>query len=155
MVNRRTLEIVTAALTGAFGIAIMVSSLHAGVGWTARGMDSGTFPFLAAFLIAAGSAYNIVKAFAFAGPVMLDREGARKLAGMFVPACLFVAAIPFAGLHIAAAAYIFGMVAFHKKGGIVRAIVFAIVTPIALYATFDYAFQVPLPMGMLGNALGF
>ena len=155
MINRRTLEITTAALTGAFGLAIMVSSIHAGIGWTPRGVDSGTFPFLAAVLIVGGSAYNMVKAFAFAGPVMLDGQGARKLAGMFVPACLFVAAIPLAGLHVAAAGYIFGMIAFHKKGGLLRAIVFAIVTPVALYATFDWGFQVPLPMGLLGKALGF
>ena len=155
MVNRRALEIVTAALTGAFGIAIMVSSLYAGIGWTPRGVASGTFPFIAAILILAGSVYNAVKAFAVAGPVVLDGAGARKLAGMFVPAALFVAAIPLAGLHVSAAAYVFGMVAFHKKGGLVRAVALAVITPVALYGIFDYAFQVPLPKGLLGAALGF
>ena len=155
MVHRRTLEIVTAALTGAFGIAIMVSSLQAGIGWTPRGVASGTFPFIGAIIIVAASLYNAAKAFAFAGPVVLDGAGARKLAGMFVPAALFVAAIPLAGLHVSAGAYIFGMVAIHKKGGLVRAIALAIITPIALYGIFDYSFQVPLPKGMLGAALGF
>lgn len=155
MVNRRTLEIVTAALTGAFGIAIMVSSLHAGIGWTPRGVASGTFPFIAAVIIVAASLYNAVKAFGFAGPVVLDGAGARKLAAMLLPAVLFVAAIPFAGLHVSAAAYVFGMVAFHEKGGLVRAMALAVVTPVALYAIFDYAFQVALPKGMLGASLGF
>jgi len=155
VVNRRILEAVTAGLTGAFGIAIMVSSLHSGVGWTPRGVDSGTFPFLAALLILAGSLYNLAKAFSFVGPVMLDAAGARKLAAMFVPACLFVAAIPFTGLHVAAAGYVFGMVATNRKGSLARAAVFAIATPLALYAIFDWAFQVPLPRGMLGAALGF
>ena len=155
MVNRRTLEIVTAAITGAFGAAIMVSSIRTGVGWTPRGVDSGTFPLIAAVLIVAGSAYNVVRAFAFVGPVVMDGATARKLAAMFVPAILFVAAIPFIGLHVASGIYIFGSVIAHRRGRWWSALALAIVTPLALYATFDWAFQVTLPRGMLGAALGF
>jgi hypothetical protein len=155
VIPRRTLEIATAALTGAFGIAIMVSSLRSGVGWTPRGMDSGTFPFIAGVLIIAASLYNAARASRFAGPIVLERPGILKLAGMLLPAVLFVAAIPFAGLHVAAAAYVFGMVAFHDKGGIRKAAAIAVVTPLSLYGIFDWGFQVPLPRGTLGAALGF
>lgn len=155
MIRRRTLEIGTAALTGAFGAAIVVSSLRAGVGWTPRGVDSGTFPFIAGVLILAASVYNAARALSEEGPFVLEGPGILKLGAMLLPAILFVAAIPLLGLHVAAGFYVLGTVAFVSRGGIVKALVLAIVTPVTLYAVFDRAFQVPLPRGMLGAALGF
>jgi hypothetical protein len=148
VISRRALEIATAALTGAFGAAIVVSSLNAGVGWTSRGVGSGTFPMIAGVLIVAGSLYNAVRASLAAGPVVLDPAGLRKLAWMLLPAVLFVAAIPVAGLHLAAGAYAFASVAMHRSGSMRSAVLIAIATPLALYGIFDWAFQVALPRGM-------
>lgn len=148
MITRRALEIATAALTGAFGVAIVVSSLQAGVGWTARGVGSGTFPFIAGVLIVGGSLYNIARNSLDPGPVALDRTGLRKLAAMLLPAILFVAAIPLAGLHLAAGAYAFASVAMHRAGSLRSAVVIGIATPLALYGIFDWAFQVSLPRGL-------
>lgn len=148
MITRRALEIATAGLTGAFGVAIVVSSLQAGVGWTARGVGSGTFPFIAGVLIVGGSLYNIARNCLVAGPVVLDATGLRKLAAMLVPAIIFVAAIPLIGLHIAAGVYAFASVAMHRSGSMRSAIVIGIVTPLALYGIFDWAFQVTLPRGI-------
>jgi hypothetical protein len=155
VISRRVLELTTAALTGTFGAAIVVSSLDAGVGWTSRGVGSGTFPFIAGVLILAGSLYNAGRASLAAGPGVLDAAGLRKLGAMLLPAILFVAAIPFAGLHVAAGAYAFASVAMDRSGSMRSAIVIGIVTPLALYAIFDWAFQVTLPRGMLGAAFGF
>lgn len=155
MVSRRTLEAATAVLTGAFGAAIVVSSVQAGVGWTARGVASGTFPCIAGVLIVAASLYNLVRGLRGPAPVVLDGAGARKLAALFVPAALFVAAIPLVGLHVSAAAYVLGTVGFLRKKSLWFAIALAIVTPLALYGVFDWAFQVTLPRGLLGRALGF
>jgi hypothetical protein len=155
VVSQRTLEVATAALTGAFGVAIVVSSIRAGIGWTPRGVASGTFPLIAGTIIVAGSLYNAFRALRAAGPVVLDGAGARKLAGLFLPAAAFVAAIPLVGLHVAAAAYTLAAIGMHRKGSIAKAVVLAIVTPLFLYGVFDRAFQVALPRGLLGAALGF
>jgi Tripartite tricarboxylate transporter TctB family len=155
VVSRRSLEAATAVLTAAFGAAIVVSSIRAGVGWTVRGVGSGTFPCIAGALIVAGSVYNLVRGLRAPSAVALDGARARKLAALFVPAALFVAAIPLAGLHVSAAAYVLGTVGFLKKRSIGPAIAMAIVTPLALYGIFDWAFRVTLPRGLLGAALGF
>jgi hypothetical protein len=78
-----------------------------------------------------------------------------KLLGLFLPAAAFVAAIPLAGLHLAAGIYIFGAIAAHRRGSLRKAIVFGIATPLALYAIFDWGFSVTLPRGWLGAALGY
>ncbi len=155
MITRRSLEVLTAALTGAFGAAILVSSIGIGVGWTSRGLGSGAFPAIAGSLILAGSLYNLVRAFAHAGPVVIDGKRLRRIAAMFLPAAAYVAAIPFIGLHVASGIYAFGTVLSHRKYPLWKAIAIGIATPIALWVIFDWGFMVTLPRGMLGNALGF
>ncbi|HET9580418.1 MAG TPA: tripartite tricarboxylate transporter TctB family protein [Usitatibacter sp.] len=155
MVSQRTLEAATAVLTGAFGAAIVVSSIKAGIGWTPRGVGSGTFPSIAGVLIVAASLYNLVRGLRGPATVVLDGVGARKLAALFVPAALFVAAIPLAGLHVAAAAYVLATVGFQAKKPLWKAALMAVAMPLALYGIFDWAFQLPLPRGLLGAALGF
>ena len=51
MVSGRSLEAGTALLTGAFGVAVVVSSLDNGIGWSPAGVDAGTFPFIVASVI--------------------------------------------------------------------------------------------------------
>lgn len=155
MISQRKLEAATAVITGAFGAAIVVSSINAGIGWTPRGVGSGTFPCIAGVLIIAGSLYNLLRGLRGPGPVVLDGAGVRKLAALFVPAALFVAVIPLLGLHVAAGVYLLGTVGFQAKKPLWKAALIAIITAVALYATFDWGFQVPLPHGMLGDALGF
>ena len=51
MVSRRALEALTAAITGAFGAAVVVQSLDNGIGWGSGGVDSGTFPFITGLIV--------------------------------------------------------------------------------------------------------
>jgi hypothetical protein len=155
MASRRSLEIVTAALTGAFGTAILAGSVQIGVGWTPRGLGAGSFPAIAGALIVAGSLYNLALGALRPGPAVLDAKRVRRIALAFLPAVAFVAAIPFTGLHVAAAVYVFGMVAAQRKAPLHTALAIAVATPLALYGIFDWGFQVALPRGMLGAALGY
>ncbi len=155
MVSRRALEVATALVTGAFGVAILVASFKAGVGWSRAGVGAGTFPCIAGTLIIAGSLWNLVRGALHAGEAVLDRERLIKVAGVFLPAAAFVAAIPLLGLHVAAGLYVFGCVAWRKRTPLPRALALGIVVPVALYVVFDRGFQVALPRGLLGAALGF
>jgi hypothetical protein len=155
MVSRRALEIFVAALTGSFGAAILVSSISIGAGWTARGPGSGAFPAIAGALIVGGSVYNLLRGLALAPEPAIGGPQLRKVAGMLLPAVAFVAVIPLVGLHVAAGLYIFGVVIAHRQWATWKAIALGIATPLALYAVFDWAFQVALPRGLLGTALGF
>ncbi len=155
MISRRTLEIGTAVLTGAFGTAILVSSLQIGVGWTSRGLGAGIFPAISGSLIVLGSLYNLVRGALHQGGVALDWPRAKKIGAILLPALAFVAAIPLLGLHVAAGAYVFGSLVARRDRSIRRAVAFGIATPLALYGIFDWGFQVALPHGLLGAALGF
>jgi hypothetical protein len=49
----------------------------------------------------------------------------------------------------------FGMLAIQSNVSAFRSAVIALVTALSLYLVFERMFQVSLPSGLLGNALGF
>ena len=160
MISRRALEIFTAALTGIFGIVVVISSIDNGIGWSSAGVDAGTFPFLTGIIIVLGSLYNMGQGALGRGTLAIVRVAVtsselRRLAGLFVPAAIFVAAIPIAGMYLASAGYVFAVLALPKRQSVLRALVIAVLTPLALYVVFERMFQVSLPHGALAAAFGF
>ena len=159
MISRRALEFATAVLTGSFGVAVVVQSLDNGIGWSSAGVESGTFPFLTGIIIVAGSLYNLARGLAPVAslasvPVAITSIELRRLAGLFVPAAIFVATIPLLGMYIASAAYIFAVLAIPRHQSVLRSAMTAAATALALYIVFERMFQVSLPHGALAAALG-
>jgi hypothetical protein len=79
----------------------------------------------------------------------------RRLAGLFLPAAIFIAAIPVIGMYPASAGYVFAVLALPTRQSVVRSLIIAAATPLALYLVFERMFQVSLPHGWLGAFLGF
>lgn len=155
MLSRRSLEVATATLTGVFGTAIALASLDNGMVWSSAGVGAGTFPFITGLLVAAGSLYNLVHGAVRAGPRILGRREAKKVCSLFLPAVVFVAAIPLLGLHAAAGTYVFATLALQQRQPIARSALIALATATAVFLVFDWMFQVSLPRGLLGTALGY
>ncbi|WP_441235949.1 tripartite tricarboxylate transporter TctB family protein [Bradyrhizobium sp. 930_D9_N1_4] len=160
MISRRALELATAVLTGSFGVAVVVQSLDNGIGWSSAGVESGTFPFLTGIIVILGSIYNLVRGVLPVAslanvPIAITPIELRRIAGLFVPAAIFVAAIPLAGIYLASAGYIFAVLAIPRHQSVPRALAMALVTAIGLYVVFERMFQVSLPHGALAAALGF
>jgi hypothetical protein len=155
MISRRALEVVTATLTGAFGLAVVVSSLDNGIGWSADGVDAGTFPFLTGLIIVIASLYNLARG-AFAGAaVAVSRSDLKRGAALFLPAAAFVGFIPWLGFYVASAGYMFGVLALPRHLTLIRSLAIALATPFLLYVVFERLFQVTLPHGALATAFGY
>jgi Tripartite tricarboxylate transporter TctB family len=160
MISRRVLEVATAVLTGGFGLAVAVSSLDNGIGWSSAGVEAGTFPFLTGLIIVLGSLYNLVQGVRpgvtlASVPVAITRIELRRLAGLFVPAAIFVGVIPLIGMYVASSLYIFAVLAFPGHQSVLRSAVMAVLTPLLLYLVFERMFEVSLPNGALAGAFGF
>ena len=155
MVSRRSLETATALLTGAFGAAVVISSYGNGIGWSAAGVDSGTFPFIVGLIILSGSMFNLVQGWLQARDIVLRRSELKRLGLLFIPAAVYVGVIPLIGMYLASIGYVFGALAWHKRGSFVFSGVAAISTALALYLIFERTFQISLPRGVLGDFIGF
>jgi len=155
LISRRTLETTTALLTGAFGAAVLISSVDNGIGWSRAGVDAGTFPFIVGVVIFVGSLYNLFKGWPRNDTIVIGSNDLKRVGALFIPAVIFVALIPLIGMYLAAAAYAFGAIAWQKQGSLVFASAVSFSTALALYLIFELTFLISLPRGMLGNALGF
>ena len=155
MVSRRSLETATALLTGAFGAAVVISSYGNGIGWSAAGVDSGTFPFIVGLIILSGSMFNLVQGWLQARDIVLRRSELKRLGLLFIPAAVYVGVIPLIGMYLASIGYVFGALAWHKRGSFIFSGVAAISTALALYLIFERTFQISLPRGVLGDFIGF
>lgn len=160
MISRRALELATAVLTGSFGVAVVLSSLDNGIGWSSAGVESGTFPFLTGVIVVLGSLYNLARGtlpgLTLASvPIAITPTELRRLAGLFVPAAIFVAAMPLIGIYLASAVYIFAVLAIPKHQSLMRSSMMAAATAVGLYVVFERMFQVSLPHGALAAAFGF
>src|SRR5437764_13087685 len=98
MLSRRALELATGAITGAFGAAVAISSIDNGIGWSAAGVDAGTFPFITGAIILAGSIFNLVRGFLQPREVVLAFRGVARVGALFVPAVVDGGPFPFHGL---------------------------------------------------------
>ena len=155
MISRRSLETGTALLTGAFGAVVVVSSFGNGIGWSTAGVESGTFPFIVGLIILSGSVFNLVQGWLAAGDILLRSSELKRLAILFIPAAVYVGVIPLIGMYLASAGYVFGALAWHKRGSFVFSAVAAIGSAVALYLIFERTFQISLPRGLLGDFIGF
>ncbi len=155
MVSGRSLEAATALITGAFGAAVVVSSLDNGIGWSAAGVEAGTFPFIVGLVILTGSVFNLVQGWLLARDVILRPSELKRLGILFVPAAVYVGVIPLIGMYLASAFYVFGALAWHKRGSLILSGLAAIGAALALYLIFELTFQISLPRGALGNFIGF
>jgi hypothetical protein len=152
MISRRALEALTAAITGTFGVAVMVSSLDNGIGWGTGGVDSGTFPFITGAIIAAASLWNFVRGVLRGPEILVSRTDLARTLKLFVPAAIYVALIPLAGMYVTSAVYILAALKMQKMP-LWKALAISIVVAVALYVVFEWFFQVELPHGLLGHAL--
>jgi hypothetical protein len=155
MISRRNLEAATAALTGAFGAAVVLSSIENGIGWSSAGVDAGTFPFITGLVIVGGSLFNLMQGSLQNRELMLGRGELERLGALFIPAAIYVGVIPLIGMYLASAAYVFGTFAFQNRVSRVRSLIAALVVMVSLYLLFERMFQVSLPRGLLGDASGF
>jgi hypothetical protein len=154
MISRRALELATAALTGTFGAAVVISSIDNGIGWSSAGVDAGTFPFLTGMIILVGSLWNLARGLVQSRDVVVSSSGLRRLTALFVPAVVFVAAIPVIGVYLASGCYVLGTLALLHRFSLPRSLLIAIATPLTLYLVFERLFQVSLPHGALGDVIG-
>jgi hypothetical protein len=155
MISRRSLEIVTAVLTGTFGMAVAISSIDNEISWTTAGVGAGTFPFMTGLIILTGSAVNLMFGWRGDRSMVLAGQELNRLYRLFVPAALYIAAIPAIGMYVASAVYVWGTISMQGSWSKSRAVGFALLFTLSLYLIFERAFQVSLPHGALGAAFGW
>lgn len=158
LLTRRTLGVLTAALTLAFGAAIALGAREFSIGWSDRGPEPGYFPFWIGIVIAAGSLATLRQAVANRSPdgrsPAITHSQARRVATFLLPMIAFVALAHAAGIYAATVAYLFGVMVWQGGYSIAAATAVGVGTTVALYLLFDVWLKVPLAKGPIEAWLG-
>src|SRR5262249_44304885 len=129
-----------------------------GAGWASDGPKAGYFPFYLSLLLAAASLYGLVKALVdrkAADSPFINRDQLRRVLQVLVPTFLFCLFTQWLGLYVASFLLIAGFMRF--VGGIAwwKSLLTSLVFAVAMFATFDVAFDVIMPKGPIEGWLGF
>ena len=154
-VQRRTMEMATAAAIAAFGGAIMAGSLQLSIGWAATGPQSGYFPFRLGVLLCIVSVLLFVQAaMSREREAFASREQFLRSLSIFTPTLILVLLMPWAGCYLSSGLYLLYMARAHGHFSWARALLLALCLVLSLYGLFDFWFKVPLAKGPIEAWLG-
>jgi hypothetical protein len=152
-------EGLTALFFLAVGAVVAIDSLRIGAGWADDGPQAGYFPFYIGLALGATGLVGLLDALrqraAAGAQAFATREQLARVAQVFVPTCLYVAAIYVAGIYVASALFIGWFMRRHGRFAWSRTLPVALGVPLMLFMLFERWFLVPLPKGPLERLLGF
>jgi hypothetical protein len=156
--STRTVDIVVSLLLLAFAALMGWDNWKSGAGWASDGPKAGYFPFYLSLLLGAASLFGLVKALlarSAAHKPFVNRDQLGRVMQVLVPTFLFCLLTQWLGLYVASLLLIAGFMRF--VGGIAwwKSLLTSFIFAIAMFVTFDVAFDVIMPKGPLEALLGF
>jgi len=154
----RVVDITVSLLLMALAVTLGYDNWRTGIAWDSTGPQSGYFPFYLSVILAGASLYGLVAALLSrkeASETFVTRAQLRRVMAVFVPTLLFCLAMQFLGLYVASFLLIAGfMIAVGRIAGW-KSILTAAIFSIAMFMTFEIAFDVIMPKGPLEHLLGY
>jgi hypothetical protein len=156
--SARAVEIVVSLLLLAFAALMGWDNWKSGAGWASDGPKAGYFPFYLSLLLGGASLFGLVKALADrarAGSPFVNRDQLGRVMQVLVPTFLFCLVTQWLGLYVASLLLIAGFMRFVGRIAWWKSLVTSLVFAIAMFVTFDVAFDVIMPKGPIEALLGF
>lgn len=160
LVSTRTMEVATGLVIIALGSLVIWDANRMGSGWGEMGPEPGYFPFWIGVLLAFAGLMNTIAAFlpgnkASGDVPFVTRQRFKSVLSVYIPTVLYVVAMQYIGLYVAAALYIIGFMMLNGKYSVVKTLPYAIGVPIFLFVMFEVWFLIALPKGPIEAMLGF
>jgi putative tricarboxylic transport membrane protein len=153
--THRGVDMVVAILIIALGGLVMYDSYQVGIGWES-GPQSGYFPFYIGVLMTLASVVTLVQAtVGGSAETFVDWPSFKRVLTVFVPAALFVAAIPYLGIYVAGTLFIAAFMTIIGKYPVWKGLAVGAVLSVVFFLIFQKWFLIQLPIGPLERALGY
>ena len=154
----RTVDVVVSLLLLALAAVLGWDNWRTGISWDSTGPEPGYFPFYLSVILAGASLYGLGAAFVSrkeAVETFVTRAQARRVMAVFVPTLLFCLATQYLGLYVASFLLIAGFMRWVGRIAWWKSLLTAVVFSVAMFVTFDIAFDVIMPKGPLEAAFGY
>jgi putative tricarboxylic transport membrane protein len=158
VVGSRAVNIVVYLLLLGLAALLAYDNWRTGSGWAPEGPQAGYFPFDLSLLLGAASLYGLSAALiggAASDEAFVTRDQLRRVMQVAVPTLLFCLFTQWLGLYVASFLLIAGFMVFVGRIAVWKSLLTAAVFSIAMFVTFDIAFDVIMPKGPLEAAFGY
>ncbi len=158
VVGRRPVETATLAAVLAFSLLMAWDNWRTGIHWESTGPQAGYFPFYVAMIMAGACAWGLVLEFAKRATPdspFVRRNQFKRVMQVFVPTLLYVPATQWLGLYVSSLILVAGFMIWVGRLKPWVSIVTGLVFSVAMFVTFEVAFDVIMPKGPLERLLGY
>ena len=157
LAGTRNVEIVVMLLLLAVAALMAYDNWRTGMGWAPDGPRAGYFPFYLSIILGAASLYGLVKSLpqrAAASTVFVTRDQFRRVLQVFVPTCLFCLVTQWLGIYVASLLLVAGFMRFVGRIAWWKSLLTSVIFTLAMFITFEIAFDVIMPKGPLEALFG-
>jgi hypothetical protein len=158
VIGHLSVDVVVSLLLLALAILLGWDSWRVGHSWAADGPEAGYFPFYLSLLMGAASIYGLVTTVIFkhgAGAAFVTREQFKRVMQVFIPTFAFCVVTQFLGLYVASFLLVAGFMWWIGRIAMWLSLLTSALFTVAMFVTFEIAFNVIMPKGPLEAALGF
>jgi putative tricarboxylic transport membrane protein len=155
--TNRTVDVVVSFLLLAFAGVLAYDNWRTGMGWDSTGPQAGYFPFYLSVILAAASLWGLAKEFRArkaARETFVTRAQLRRVLQVFVPTLAFCVLTQWLGLYVASFLLVAGFMVFVGRIAAWKSLLTAFLFVLAMFVTFDIAFDVIMPKGPLEALFG-
>jgi hypothetical protein len=156
--SNRVAEVVTLFLLLALAALLAFDNWRTGMSWDATGPQAGYFPFYLSVILALACLWGLAREFLArrqAADSFVTRDQLRRVLQVFVPTLLFCLAMQWLGLYVASFLLIAGFMVFVGRIAAWKALLTAFLFSLAMFVTFQIAFDVIMPKGPLEALFGY
>ena len=156
--NTRVVEAVVSLLLVALAVTLGYDNWRTGIAWDSTGPEAGYFPFYLSVILAGASLYGLVAAWLSrkeASETFVTRAQLRRVMAVFVPTLLFCLAVQYLGLYVASFLLIAAFMRMVGRIALWKSLLTSFVFCMAMFITFDVAFDVIMPKGPLEALFGY
>lgn len=155
---RRSVETVTLAIILAFSLLMAWDNRRTGIAWESTGPQPGYFPFYVSLIMAGAALFGLATEIFKRGKPdvpFVRRQQFSRVMQVFLPTLAFVPMCEWLGLYVSSFILIGGFMWWVGKLKAWVSIVTALVFTVAMFVTFEIAFDVIMPKGPLERLLGY
>lgn len=157
--STRSVEIGTLGVLLAFAALMAWDNWRTGASWESTGPQAGYFPFYVALILAGACLYGIGQEIFMMrrqpSEGFVTRNQMKRVLAVLVPTVLFVPVTGWLGIYVASFLLIAGFMRVIGRIAWWKSIVTALVFSVAMFVTFEIAFDVIMPKGPLEHLFGY
>ena len=157
MVSSRVVDVVVSLLLLALAALLAFDNWRTGMGWDSTGPQAGYFPFYLSVILGAACVYGLAKEFLArrqVSEVFVTREQFGRVLQVFFPTLAFCLLTQWLGIYAASFLLVAGFMVYVGRIAVWKSLLTALIFVLAMFVTFDVAFDVIMPKGPLEALFG-